>query len=85
MKSKNISQDKRKRLTLTFWGGPIDGHAIDCPLAPPAHFYLPTKTPLVVTVYSFAQSTHMGLKYCFDGYCDIDFEIANELFDAPEP
>ncbi|MBI5175306.1 MAG: hypothetical protein SFV17_23670 [Candidatus Obscuribacter sp.] len=60
----------KTKVKVELVGGPFDGLAVACPLAPPPCFLLPTGAELEVSVYSFyslAGKEEARLKYTYSG------------------
>ena len=60
----------RTKVKVELVGGPLDGLAVACPLAPPPCFLIPTGAELEVSVYIFnsiAGNEEARLKYTYSG------------------
>ncbi len=60
----------KTKVKVELVGGPLDGLAVACPLAPPPCFLIPTGADLEVSVYSFnsmAGKEEARLKYTYSG------------------
>ncbi len=76
----------RTNVKVELVGGPLDGLAVDCPLAPPPCFLLPTGAELEVSVYSFnslAGKNETRLKYTYSGVETLTEEEMTRLQAGP--
>ncbi|MCA0314734.1 MAG: hypothetical protein LCH63_12990 [Candidatus Melainabacteria bacterium] len=62
---------EKTAVMVELFGGPLDGITVDCPLAPPPCFLIPTGQELEVSVYGFdclkCENHHTLLKYSYLG------------------